>query len=454
MPMFSAYGAGSVVGLAASFRNVVEDTMSAPLFSYFGTMQGQITVQGANGTGGGQPLVNGPAPASFANGVLVKTENVGSSGAKLLDQGLHYSPGPSARHRRGDGERRRFQCLSEEAAKFRPGRRQSSSTRCGLIQLGKEAPNCSVSAGGKVAPGRHTFQVAPVFSSGGEGLASPPSTACITTSGNQTITIKWMTVTGAVGYDLYESNRAISYRPPLVTGGNTDTIHMERWFSLRSRCPGIFWLRPDFGYCGRAEHPTAKTRKQFHRIARCRGFDCEPGLDVPDADGQVVLASAGQGFLPNHLLVTNSTGKLIDSGVQLMPVFDDMHHLDGTIQTANANWTGSAGTINIKGNAALGRGGEAFAVYTGVSWPSNDQTASIVLGSPGSPRSSTRVMVRGSASAQTGYLCSYSSTTTSLELSKAVGVRSPRSVRSPWQGFSATAMRSPSTSPVPRSLAT
>ena len=419
MPMFSAYGAGSVVGLAASFRNVVEDTMSAPLFSYFGTMQGQITVQGANGTGGGQPLVNGPAPASFANGVLVKTENVGTSGASFSQQGLDHSPGPSLAIDGVMGNDAGSNVYQKKQQNFGLG--VGNLYQMWVDSARQEAPNCSVSAGGKVAPGRHTFQVAPVFSSGGEGLASPPSTACITTSGNQTITIKWMTVTGAVGYDLYESNRVIQCRPPLVTGGNTNQFIWKGGSPCGAGVPAFSGSGPTSVTAAAVSTPLLKLENNFTGSLGAEVLTANRVWNVPDADGQLVLAPAGQGYLPNHLLVTNSTGKLIDSGVQLMPVFDDMHHLDGTIQTANANWTGSAGTINIKGNAALGRGGEAFAVYTGVSWPSNDQTASIVLGSAGSPRNGTRVMVRGSASAQTGYLCSYSSTTASLDLSKAVG---------------------------------
>jgi len=421
MPMFSAYGAGSVVGLAATFRSVVQDTMSAPLFSYFGTMQGQITVEGANGTGGGQPLVNGPAPASFANGVLLKTENVGPSGASFSQQGLDHSPGPSLAI---DGV-----MGNDPGSNVYQKKQQNLGLGLGnLYQMWvdaarQEAPSCSVSAGGKVPPGRHTFQVAPVFSSGGEGVTSPHSTACMATSGNQTITIKWTAVPGAVGYDLYENNKSLQCKAPLVTGGNTSQFIWKDGSPCGAGVPAFSGSGPTSVTAAAVSTPLLKLENSFTGSLSAGVLTANRVWNLPDADGQVLLAPAGQGFQPNHLLVANSTGRVVDSGVQLMPVFDDMHHQNGAIQTANPNWTGSSGTISIAGNAALGRGGEAFAVYTGLSWPSKDQTASIVLGSPGSPRNSTSVMVRGSASEQTGYLCSYSSTTTSLALSKAFGGR-------------------------------
>jgi hypothetical protein len=57
-----------------------------------------------------------------------------------------------------------------------------------------------VSSGGSVRIGTYTFKVAPVFWNGGVGAFGPASTSCVTTSGNQTITINWTSVVGAQYY--------------------------------------------------------------------------------------------------------------------------------------------------------------------------------------------------------------------------------------------------------------
>ena len=64
------------------------------------------------------------------------------------------------------------------------------------------APTCSVSPGGSVRIGTYTFMVAPVFWNGGVGAFAPQSSKCVTTSGNQTITINWTPVVGAQYYYL------------------------------------------------------------------------------------------------------------------------------------------------------------------------------------------------------------------------------------------------------------
>ena len=71
---------------------------------------------------------------------------------------------------------------------------------------------------------------------------------------------------------------------------------------------------------------------------------------VPDTDGQLVLAPRDQRFASNHLIVANSTGKLVDSGVQLAQFFDC-----GTGTTCSR--TAQPGFVTIKGGPiALSKG--------------------------------------------------------------------------------------------------
>src|SRR4029434_8103533 len=91
--------------------------------------------------------------------------------------------------------------------------------------VAQPAPTCAVSAGGSAALATYTFTVAPVFPVGtsgkGEGSMSPASTGCTTTRVNQTITINWATVPGAIGYDLYRNGFSFQCSPPFVNGGSS-----------------------------------------------------------------------------------------------------------------------------------------------------------------------------------------------------------------------------------------
>jgi hypothetical protein len=82
------------------------------------------------------------------------------------------------------------------------------------------APTASVSSGGGVSVGTHTYQVVPVWANGAEGVLSPSSNSVTTTTGNQTVTVTWSAITPApIGYDVYQDGQLVS-----MGVGNCTTI--------------------------------------------------------------------------------------------------------------------------------------------------------------------------------------------------------------------------------------
>jgi hypothetical protein len=63
----------------------------------------------------------------------------------------------------------------------------------------------TVAAGGSATVGSWTFEVAAVGGDGGESLPSLPSSACVTSGGNQTCNESWTADAGAVSYNVYAS---------------------------------------------------------------------------------------------------------------------------------------------------------------------------------------------------------------------------------------------------------
>jgi len=403
-PMFSAYGAGSVVSLAASFRNVVEDTMSAPLFSYFGTMQGKITVQGANGTGGGQPLVNGPAGTSFANGVMVRTENVATSGASFSQQGLDHSPAPALAIDGVMGNNSGSNVYQKQQLNFGLG--LGNLYQLWVDSARPAAPTCSVSAGGKIPVGHHSFQVAPVFSSGGEGLVSSSSAACTTSAGNQTITIRWEAVGGAVGYDLYENNRAFQCNAPWVKGGKTDQFVWKEGSPCGAGVPAFSGSGPSSVTAAALSTPALRLENNLTGSLSAEALTANRSWTLPDADGQLVLAPANQRFAPNHLIVANSSGEFVDSGAPLP--FAHQQFLDcGTGTTCSQ--TVQASFVTIKGGPlALSKG-----TVTVTSLPYTSSTSYVCASSDstaGNPvavsyNSGSSVTFRGTGADTIRYIC-------------------------------------------------
>lgn len=69
------------------------------------------------------------------------------------------------------------------------------------------APTCSVSAGGSIPIGANIFLVEPFWQGNLEGVPSPTSASCTTTTGNQTITVNWVATPGnPIGYRIFSGS--------------------------------------------------------------------------------------------------------------------------------------------------------------------------------------------------------------------------------------------------------
>jgi len=78
------------------------------------------------------------------------------------------------------------------------------------------APTCPVSAGGSVPVGTFTYSYSPIYANGSEGQSSYVCSAT-TTTGNQTVTVSWSAVPGAVQYQIARNGREVLVSPSTGT---------------------------------------------------------------------------------------------------------------------------------------------------------------------------------------------------------------------------------------------
>lgn len=90
-------------------------------------------------------------------------------------------------------------------------------------------PSGTVSAGGSVSVGNHTYRVAPVWQNNAEGVLSPVSATVTTTTGNQTVTLNWTAVPGnPKGYDVFMDGVMINpsgcFSPTVTTNSFVQSV--------------------------------------------------------------------------------------------------------------------------------------------------------------------------------------------------------------------------------------
>jgi hypothetical protein len=217
MPTLSFHNAGAagLGGLQLNARTIVQDTTGWPFLTNFGGTNGSSAVLASSPGSSQGPFISG-------NPLSVRFDSVGGfQGQSTGDEGILGWNIAGA-----DGIIANSNLASYPSKTFDAGVSTGSGYQFFVNAIAQAAPTCAVSAGGTVGVARYHFKVAPVFPTGanGEGALSPASTACTTTGGNQTITIRWATVPGATGYDLYYTTNGGSFFSfqtfaPWVSGG-------------------------------------------------------------------------------------------------------------------------------------------------------------------------------------------------------------------------------------------
>ena len=416
---------GGTRGVSLELSNSTEDTTSNPIISYFGGLSGIIKITGSNGNALG-PIVTGPG------GLALDLKGIGAT-SQQIGQNTATRTGPVIDSSVIDG------IFGSGGNNNYPEQLYNSALVIGtpyrafVRSLAQAAPTCSVSAGGTVAIGSSTFQVAPVFVDAGgvkaEGSISPPSTTCTTSSGQQTITISWATVPGAIGYDLYRNGFSFQCVPPWVSGGGT-TFYV---WSGASPCGQGAPSLPGSGPTSMAATGLSAPQLTFPSTdgggnvkVKMPVGTATRTLNLPDATGTALLAT-GSFTNPNHLLITRADGTVQDFGVAPMAVFDSGNRANGTIQSGNPNWVNHAnfsGGVNVASNSFVGvtGGTSGWVLYTGASFPTDDQTvAATITGVGSSANASTSILLRASPTVSTGYSCSYSvNGTSNLSIGKVV----------------------------------
>jgi len=398
MPAFSftkgKFGTSSE--LNAYFKNSLLDTTAAPLVSVFNTTTtGSINLSSANGKTAGFPWIVSSSPIS------ISAEGMGPQGAGDIGANVTSAQKP-INGRAIDGILNATATPGAYATEIHNSALAVGTPYQVFIRaLTQAPPTCAISAGGTVALHSWTFQVVPVFSTGGEGTLSLSSSSCTTTRGNQAVTIKWTSVPGAVGYDLYINGAALQCSSPLVGGTATSYV-----WSGASICGASSPQLPGTG-------PTALTSTSVNSNSLKISAGNSAGVDtiafptatanraqtLPDASGQFVLDTT---LLPLLAPAVSST-------------FDNFNRANGSL---GSNWTSvftGNGSLVISGGTV--KGGNAEAV-TASRWSapsfSNNQIVQMSV-SHASHFIGVEMRSSGTTTASTNaYFCGESSTALSL----------------------------------------
>jgi len=389
MPMFSTFASGSVIGTGLEITNVVLDTMSAPLYTWYGTPSGVIKIPGAI-PGLQQPLFNGPAGVAFQVSVTSGT-NAGNSNSTFQTAQV---TGTAI-----DGQ------LSNNSGSLYAENQFNTGVAIGnLFQLfansqPQAAPSCAVSAGGSVLANTYTFTTAPVFPSGAaggsaEGVMSPQSTSCTTSSGNQTVTITWATVPGAIGYNLYRclagSCASFQCASPWVVGG-ASTSYV---WSSASPCGQSMSTMAGTGPAGVSANQVWSPQHVFTNGLQATvaptTLTANRTQTLPDASGTFLLDSTA----------TSAAG--------LAPVaFDNFNRANGGL---GSNWTSNYstnGTEAISGNTVIGGSASANTNSYWTAWGFlNDQACEVSIAATTANQQGCSLRNTGTTTATTnGYIC-------------------------------------------------
>jgi hypothetical protein len=249
-------------------------------------------------------------------------------------------------------------------------------------------PTCSVSSGGSVSVGNHTYRVVPIWQNGAEGVYSPASATCTTTTGNQTVTVNWTAVAGnAKGYDIFQDNILITDTgqciPPIYSGG---TLNSHVFSSGVISCGAINGGIPAGG-------PTML-------MPGTQGM-ATPSINI---GGGGVLGPPSAGFTATRTQTLPDVTGYIPVTSYVNSAYDNATRANGAI---GSNWTLTNNGINISSNNFVGTTASNDAAYWSASPFSNVQFSQVTItalnGTTDFP--GVAVLLSGSGASTQGYEC-------------------------------------------------
>lgn len=393
--LFTTQGAFSNINIEN--RGVILDSAISTFVSYHGFLQGYVTT--SNNVSTGSPLI-----VQGAGGVTAIVKQAGGAATQLGTTGYEYGPSIITSV---DGINSQDN-LNNPTKQFSSALQLSPKSSLFVSSLPTVAPTCSVSAGGTVPVGSYNFVVAPVFANRSEGTGSPRSNTCTTSGGNQTITINWTAVAGAVGYNFYMPNNGQSLQSagtsPTVNGGATTSF-------VWSGVPALIGE----GVTGPGGGPT-----MISRTAVLSNAFQLPGLNGSSVNGFVTLdmptATAQRSI---HFPDASGT-VLLDATLGSGPnveFYDNFNRANGGV---GANYTNTQNTLTISTNQYTGGSAGAWnsANLTGPGGYANDQYAAFTLSTIGGGNAQVNVGVRMQAGTFSGYTCGVNTNSNTFFLQK------------------------------------
>jgi hypothetical protein len=268
--------------------------------------------------------------------------------------------------------------------------------------------SCTVSAGGTVPVGRQSYALTAVDFDGNETSVGAPASVT-TTTGNQTVNCNLPTPpNGAKGFNIYRN----LFR---VLAGTVCTSPQLLGTSFTDNGTG----------CGNGAPQINSAGSSFMSGSGISTYQLRLGgepLTGTTGTGTLAVSSRGsstQGRLPTF----DANGNLIDAGISPTNVSDFFNRAAGNLGSeTNSPWTVEAGTLLVTAGGVGGNTtGQNYAVFTGVGFPNDDQSVSATWIRSGTPSAQVNALVlRGSPTALTNYVCQPANNGSSLSIAKLI----------------------------------
>lgn len=346
---FGNFGAGGIK-MNVDVRGLLIDSTQRPMINYIGAFTGYIGYRSAQGQSSGFPTVAGPGGLAIVSQGPYDNNYTGPGQTIAADSGLITFPGVDGIQSLGSG-------ATNVSAKFLNASLATGPAYTNFIRnLPAAAPTCTVSAGGSVAIGSYTFSIEPVFPpNNANGVVSPSSTVCTTSTGNQTITINWTAVPGAtVGYNINVGGNRFNASYPTVNGTTTSLV----WSSGALTGPTPFKL-PGGGPTSIALQ--AVTSPSFVLPGANGGgiltltaptITAPRAVSFQDAAGTVPLLGTAQTWTATQTFGNSLTGSQTTASVSITPTWNTTGVVDAALLINPTNTASGAGSLLI--DAQLG----------------------------------------------------------------------------------------------------